>query len=62
MNQISTALAGKRIGIFGNGGSDKTTVAALLAERLPAHGYAVCLLDADSANMSARHATKAETP
>lgn len=51
MDQTSNALAGKRIGIFGKGGSGKSTVAVLLAKGLRAHGYAVCLVDADSTNI-----------
>ena len=51
MNLTTRALAGKRIGIFGKGGSGKSTVAVLLAKGLSAHGYAVCLLDADSTNI-----------
>jgi len=51
MSDTSKPLAGKRIGIFGKGGSGKSTVAVLLAKGLRAHGYAVCLLDADSTNV-----------
>jgi CO dehydrogenase nickel-insertion accessory protein CooC1 len=49
-------LAGKRIGIFGKGGSGKSTVAVLLAKGLRAQGYAVCLLDADSTNVGMHRA------
>ncbi len=51
MNPSSGALAGNRIGIFGKGGSGKSTLAVLLAKGLSAHGYAVCLVDADSTNV-----------
>ena len=45
------SLFGKRIGIFGKGGSGKSTVAVLLARSLRDKGYHVCLLDADSTNL-----------
>lgn len=44
-------LCGMRIGIFGKGGSGKSTVAVLLTQALRDHGYHVCLLDADSTNV-----------
>jgi CO dehydrogenase nickel-insertion accessory protein CooC1 len=44
-------LSGKRIGIFGKGGSGKSTVAVLLAKALRKSGYEVCVLDADSTNI-----------
>jgi len=44
-------LIGSRIGIFGKGGSGKSTVAVLLAKALRDLGYHVCLLDADSTNV-----------
>jgi CO dehydrogenase nickel-insertion accessory protein CooC1 len=44
-------LSGKRIGIFGKGGSGKSTVAVLLAKSLKNIGYEVSLLDADSTNV-----------
>ncbi len=44
-------LCGKRIGIFGKGGSGKSTVAVLLAKSLKNAGYEVCVLDADSTNV-----------
>lgn len=44
-------LAGRRIGIFGKGGSGKSTVVILLAKALRDCGYQVCILDADSTNI-----------
>lgn len=44
-------LAGKRIGVFGKGGSGKSTVVVLLARKLRERGYDVCILDADSTNI-----------
>jgi CO dehydrogenase maturation factor len=45
------ALAGKRIGIFGKGGSGKSTIVVLLARALEECGYQVHILDADSTNI-----------
>jgi CO dehydrogenase nickel-insertion accessory protein CooC1 len=56
MSETSKPLAGKRLGIFGKGGSGKSTVAVLLAKGLRARGYAVCLLDADSTNVGMHRA------
>ncbi|MCJ7625629.1 MAG: P-loop NTPase [Anaerolineaceae bacterium] len=44
-------LAGKRIGIFGKGGSGKSTLTVLLSKALSERGYKVCVLDADSTNV-----------
>ena len=44
-------LAGKRIGVFGKGGSGKSTFVVLLARKLRERGYEVCILDADSTNI-----------
>jgi CO dehydrogenase nickel-insertion accessory protein CooC1 len=44
-------LAGKRIGVFGKGGSGKSTAVVLLAKGLRHCGYEVCILDADSTNI-----------
>jgi CO dehydrogenase maturation factor len=44
-------LSGTRIGIFGKGGTGKSTVSVLCAKELAARGYDVCLLDADSTNV-----------
>jgi CO dehydrogenase nickel-insertion accessory protein CooC1 len=43
-------LAGQRIGIFGRGGSGKSTCTVLLAKAMARAGYSVCVLDADSTN------------
>ncbi len=52
MNRTSEAsLAGCKIGLFGKGGSGKSTVSVLLAQSLQAWGYTVTLLDADSTNV-----------
>jgi len=44
------SLSGKRIGIFGKGGSGKSTVTVLLARAFRRAGYEVAVLDADSTN------------
>ncbi len=44
-------LAGKRIGVFGKGGSEKSTIVVLLDRELHQRGYEVCILDADSINI-----------
>lgn len=51
MTEKEKALAGARIGIFGKGGSGKSTVAVLLARTLKNCGYQVHILDADSTNV-----------
>lgn len=51
MRDVSGALAGKRVGILGKGGSGKTTVCVLLARALRPLGYDVCVVDADSTNV-----------
>jgi CO dehydrogenase nickel-insertion accessory protein CooC1 len=43
-------LAGQRIGLFGRGGSGKSTCTVLLAKALARAGYGVCVVDADSTN------------
>ena len=43
-------LSNNRIGIFGKGGSGKSTVAVLLTNILARNGYHVLFLDADSTN------------
>jgi CO dehydrogenase nickel-insertion accessory protein CooC1 len=44
------SLAGYRIGLFGRGGSGKSTCVVLLAKALAKAGYSVCVVDADSTN------------
>ena len=50
-NPETLALAGRRIGVFGKGGSGKSTAVVLLAKGLRECGYEVCILDADSTNL-----------
>ena len=38
------------MGVFGKGGSGKSTFVALLAQVLQEKGYEVCVVDADSTN------------
>lgn len=45
------SLAGLRVGVFGKGGSGKSTVVVLLARALRERGYGVLVLDADSTNV-----------
>jgi CO dehydrogenase maturation factor len=56
MTKITKPLDNNRIGIFGKGGSGKSTVAALLARALARQGYDVMLLDADSTNVGLHQA------
>ncbi len=51
MIEKTHTLAGMKIGLFGKGGSGKSTVTALLAKELAEHGYEVTILDADSTNV-----------
>jgi CO dehydrogenase nickel-insertion accessory protein CooC1 len=51
MAEKAKALTGKRIGVFGKGGSGKSTAVVLLAKALGDRGYPVCVLDADSTNL-----------
>jgi len=50
-NKKRSILAGTRIGVFGKGGSGKSTAVVLLAKGLSDCGYEVCVLDADSTNI-----------
>lgn len=49
-------LSDKRIGVFGKGGSGKSTAVVLLARALRERGYKVCVLDADSTNIGLHQA------
>jgi CO dehydrogenase nickel-insertion accessory protein CooC1 len=51
MTERTRALTGTKIGLFGKGGSGKSTAVVLLAEALADRGYKVCILDADSTNL-----------
>jgi len=50
MKNENQPLTGQRIGVFGRGGSGKSTCVVLLAKTLARAGYAVCVVDADSTN------------
>jgi CO dehydrogenase maturation factor len=49
-------LSGCRIGVFGKGGSGKSTAVVLLARALAGRGYDVSILDADSTNVGLHRA------
>jgi CO dehydrogenase maturation factor len=51
MTRRRSILADQRIGIFGKGGSGKSTVTVLLAKAIASRGVGVCILDADSTNI-----------
>jgi energy-coupling factor transporter ATP-binding protein EcfA2 len=55
-----TPLHGQRIGLFGRGGSGKSTTTVFLAHALVKAGYLVCVLDADSTNEGLAQAVGAE--
>lgn len=55
-------LRNKRIGIFGKGGSGKSTVTVLLAHALRKRQYEVCVVDADSTNIGLPQALGIERP
>ena len=61
-SQKKEILAGKRIGIFGKGGSGKSTAIVLLANVLEDYGYEVLVLDADSTNLGLPQALGIEQP
>lgn len=62
MNPGNKPLAGQRIGLFGRGGSGKSTCTVFLARALAEAGYAVCVLDADSTNEGLPQALGADRP
>ena len=49
-------LSGCRLGVFGKGGSGKSTAVVLLARALVRRGYDVSILDADSTNVGLHRA------
>lgn len=55
-------LSGRKIGIFGKGGSGKSTCTVLMANALRKRGYQVCVLDADSTNIGMSQALGVDTP
>lgn len=61
-NPNEKPLSGKRIGIFGKGGSGKSTFTVLLARTLRDRGYQVYILDADSTNIGLAKALGFEKP
>ena len=62
MLETEQALVGKKIGIFGKGGSGKSTVTTLLARALQERSYEVCILDADSTNVGLHQALGLDQP
>jgi CO dehydrogenase nickel-insertion accessory protein CooC1 len=62
MVKNSHSLEGKRIGVFGKGGSGKSTFVTLLATALHERDYEICVLDADSTNVGLAQALGANTP
>ena len=55
-------FANKRIGIFGKGGSGKSTITVLLSKAFRNCGYQVCVLDADSTNTGIHQALGFKNP
>ncbi len=62
MQEKAFVFSGKRLGIFGKGGSGKSTVAVLLARVLNTCGHYVCVLDADSTNVGLSQALGVVSP
>ena len=62
MGARNRPLNGMKIGIFGKGGSGKSTVTVLLAKALRSASYEVCVLDADSTNVGISNAFGIEEP
>jgi CO dehydrogenase maturation factor len=62
MIEKTHTLAGMKIGVFGKGGSGKSTVTALLAKELVEHGYDVTILDADSTNVGLHQVLGIDSP
>lgn len=56
MKENRMPLNNTRIGVFGKGGSGKSTIVVLLAKALAQRGYQVCVLDADSTNVGLHQA------
>jgi CO dehydrogenase maturation factor len=61
MNSVRP-LRNQRIGVFGKGGSGKSTVTVLTARALLRQGYSVCVLDADSTNLGLHDALGIKHP
>jgi CO dehydrogenase maturation factor len=62
MNKNIHSLGGMKIGMFGKGGSGKSTVTMLLAQVLSERGYEVTILDADSTNVGLHQALGIDRP
>lgn len=61
-SQYERALSGKRLGVFGKGGSGKSTAVVLLARGFRDSGYDVCILDADSTNIGLSYVLGMDQP
>jgi CO dehydrogenase nickel-insertion accessory protein CooC1 len=61
-SEEARTLVSRKIGVFGKGGSGKSTVTILLARALRSSGYEVVLVDADSTNVGLAAALGVETP